>query len=100
MISTAIFITPSRMVPMKRRNLFVPGTFQISKRLFAQAHETKSARTYLARTKIFSIWPSHGDRASRVYKNGHSYEFFGFFELSPRAGNRKSPETVQFGPTR
>jgi len=42
----------------------------------------------------------HGDRVSRVYKNGHSYEFFGFFELDPRKGSRKSPETVQFGPTR
>src|SRR5262245_51899262 len=42
----------------------------------------------------------HGDRASQVYKNGHSYEFFGFFELYPRKGIRKSPQSVLFGPTR
>jgi prepilin-type N-terminal cleavage/methylation domain-containing protein len=42
----------------------------------------------------------HGDRASQVYKNGHSYEFFGFFQLEPRNGVRKSPESVLFGPTR
>ena len=42
----------------------------------------------------------HGDRASQVYKNGHSYEFFGFFQRSPRDGIRKSPQSVLFAPTR
>lgn len=42
----------------------------------------------------------HGDRESRVYTNGHSYEFFGIFEKAPYAGVRKSPKTVQVGPTR
>jgi prepilin-type N-terminal cleavage/methylation domain-containing protein len=42
----------------------------------------------------------HGDRSSRLYKNGHSYEFFGFFQLAPRDGTRKSPDSVLFGPTR
>jgi len=53
----------------------------------------------------------HGDRESKVYKYGHSYEFFGYFQLNPRTGAalpdyptpgyiRKSPKTVQAGPTR
>jgi len=43
----------------------------------------------------------HGDRESKVYKNGHSYEFFGLFELGAWNGVRKSPKTVlQVGPTK
>jgi len=53
----------------------------------------------------------HGDRESKVYKNGHSYEFFGYFQLNPATGQpvpdyptrgyiRKNPKTVQRGPTR
>ena len=53
----------------------------------------------------------HGDRESKVYKNGHSYEFFGYYQLDPKTGAalpdfpnpgyiRKSPKTVQVGPTR
>ncbi len=53
----------------------------------------------------------HGDRESRIYKNGTSYEFFGYFQLSPETGRpvpdyptpgyiRKNPKTVQRGPTR
>lgn len=51
----------------------------------------------------------HGDRESRIYKYGHSYEFFGFFEADPATGVpfsttgtapiRKSMETVQFNPS-
>ena len=46
-----------------------------------------------------------GDRISAHYKNGHSYEFFGFFEKDPATGKndntiRKTPKSVQFGPTR
>ena len=36
----------------------------------------------------------HGDRASRVYKNGTSYEFFGKFQLAPYADVYKNPKTV------
>lgn len=53
----------------------------------------------------------HGDRESKVYQYGHSYEFFGWFQLSPATGLpigdagspdaiRKSPKTVMAGPTR
>jgi prepilin-type N-terminal cleavage/methylation domain-containing protein len=57
----------------------------------------------------------HGDRISRVFQYGHSYEFFGYFQLDPttdpdrRVGLpdfpnpgyvRKSPKTVMTGPTR
>ena len=42
----------------------------------------------------------HGDRDSKVYANGHSYEFFGIFQKAPYANIRKSPKTVQVGPTR
>jgi prepilin-type N-terminal cleavage/methylation domain-containing protein len=41
----------------------------------------------------------HGDRESKVYRHGHSYEFFGIFEKEPRANLRKSPKTVLFNPT-
>jgi len=41
----------------------------------------------------------HGDRPSKVYKYGTSYEFFGIFEKAPYAGVRKSPKTVLFNPT-
>ncbi len=53
----------------------------------------------------------HGDRLSQIYSNGHSYEFFGWFERDPVSGAtlpnarypqgiRKSPKTVMVGPTR
>lgn len=42
----------------------------------------------------------HGDRDSRYFTNGHSYEFFGIFQKAPYANIRKSPKTVQVGPTR
>ena len=43
----------------------------------------------------------HGDRLSRVYRYGHSYEFFGKFQLAPYADVYKSPKTVQpIGPTK
>jgi prepilin-type N-terminal cleavage/methylation domain-containing protein len=42
----------------------------------------------------------HGDRESKIYQYGHSYEFFGIFQLAPYANVRKSPKTVQAGPTR
>jgi prepilin-type N-terminal cleavage/methylation domain-containing protein len=42
----------------------------------------------------------HGDRDSKIYQNGHSYEFFGIFQLAPYENIRKSPKTVQVGPTR
>ena len=53
----------------------------------------------------------HGDRESKVYQYGHSYEFFGWFQLNPATGQaigdagapdaiRKSPKTVMAGPTR
>jgi prepilin-type N-terminal cleavage/methylation domain-containing protein len=53
----------------------------------------------------------HGDREGKVYPYGHSYEFFGYFQLDPKTGAalpdapdpraiRKSPKTVQVGPTR
>jgi prepilin-type N-terminal cleavage/methylation domain-containing protein len=52
----------------------------------------------------------HGDRASTVYKNGISYEYFGFFQTDPWSGAalpdypnpgyiRKSPKTVIKNPT-
>lgn len=41
----------------------------------------------------------HGDRESRVYQYGTSYEFFGIFELGALNGVRKSPKTVLFNPT-
>jgi len=42
----------------------------------------------------------HGDRLSKVYKNGHSYEFFGIFEKEPYRDVRKSPNSVlPIGPT-
>jgi len=41
----------------------------------------------------------HGDRISKLYQFGHSYEFFGIFEKEPRANVRKSPKTVLFNPT-
>jgi prepilin-type N-terminal cleavage/methylation domain-containing protein len=53
----------------------------------------------------------HGDRESKHFQYGHSYEFFGFFQLNPDTGAglpdyptpgyiRKSPKTVVKGPTR
>jgi prepilin-type N-terminal cleavage/methylation domain-containing protein len=43
----------------------------------------------------------HGDRLSRVYKYGTSYEYFGYFQKDPYASVRKSPQTVlPVGPTR
>lgn len=43
----------------------------------------------------------HGDRESKVYQYGTSYEFFGIFELAPHTGTRKSPKTVFYvGPTK
>ena len=43
----------------------------------------------------------HGDRESRYWTNGHSYEFFGIFELGAFNGVRKSPKTVlPVGPTK
>lgn len=54
----------------------------------------------------------HGDRLSTVYKNGHSYEFFGYFQRDPTTGAnlpdfpnlgyiRKSPKTVgRYGASR
>jgi prepilin-type N-terminal cleavage/methylation domain-containing protein len=56
----------------------------------------------------------HGDRASTTWPNGHSYEFFGYFQRHPITGQtlrdypdntppgwiRKSPKTVMVGPTR
>jgi prepilin-type N-terminal cleavage/methylation domain-containing protein len=53
----------------------------------------------------------HGDRQSVKYKNGISYEFFGYFQRNPMTGAalpdypspgyiRKSPKTVMVGPTR
>ena len=53
----------------------------------------------------------HGDRESKVYKYGHSYEFFGYFQLDPATGLgtvdapdpraiRKSSKTIMAGPTR
>lgn len=47
----------------------------------------------------------HGDRLSKIYKNGFSYEFFGYFERDPWTGQtlspglRKSPKTVVKNPT-
>ncbi len=47
----------------------------------------------------------HGDRVSAIYKNGFSYEFFGYFERDPWTGQtlasglRKSPKTVVKNPT-
>ena len=52
-----------------------------------------------------------GDRLSNLYSNGHSYEFFGWFEKDPATGDnlpsqrypnglRKSPKTVLAGPTK
>ena len=37
----------------------------------------------------------HGDRNSRVFTNGHSYEYFGKFQLAPYADVYKNPKTVQ-----
>ena len=37
----------------------------------------------------------HGDRASKTYKYGTSYEFFGKFEKAPYADVYKSPKTVR-----
>jgi len=53
----------------------------------------------------------HGDRESKHFPNGHSYEFFGFFQINPTTGVeihdppnpdaiRRSPKTVMVGPTR
>jgi prepilin-type N-terminal cleavage/methylation domain-containing protein len=43
----------------------------------------------------------HGDRISRVYTNGHSYEYFGKFQLAPYADIYKNPKTVlPMGPAR
>ncbi|PYM16719.1 MAG: hypothetical protein DME18_00790 [Verrucomicrobia bacterium] len=43
----------------------------------------------------------HGDRLSKIYRYGHSYEFFGKFELNPYHDVYKSPKTVlPVGPTR
>ncbi|MEO5804775.1 MAG: prepilin-type N-terminal cleavage/methylation domain-containing protein [Verrucomicrobiota bacterium] len=36
----------------------------------------------------------HGDRLSNIHKFGHSYEFFGYFELAPLNNVRKSQKTV------
>jgi len=52
----------------------------------------------------------HGDRLSKVYVNGTSYEFFGYFQTDPATGKalpdypspgyiRKSPKTVLKNPT-
>jgi prepilin-type N-terminal cleavage/methylation domain-containing protein len=49
----------------------------------------------------------HGDRLSKHYPNGTSYEFFGYFETDPATGValddttkiRKSPKTVLKNPT-
>ena len=40
-----------------------------------------------------------GDRESRAIKNGTSYEFFGWFQLTPHAGQRKSPK-MSVSPTK
>lgn len=40
----------------------------------------------------------HGDRLSTVYKNGTSYEYFGYFERDPYRNVRKSFKTVLFNP--
>src|SRR5688572_6883220 len=53
----------------------------------------------------------HGDRDSKVYKNGHSYEFFGYFQINPATGApaddapaptaiSKSSKSIRAGPTR
>jgi prepilin-type N-terminal cleavage/methylation domain-containing protein len=54
----------------------------------------------------------HGDRLSLTWSNGHSYEFFGYFQRhpltgadlgdpgDPRGSMRKSPKTVMYGPTK
>lgn len=36
----------------------------------------------------------HGDRLSKVYQYGHSYEFFGKFQKAPYADVYKSPKTI------
>jgi prepilin-type N-terminal cleavage/methylation domain-containing protein len=36
----------------------------------------------------------HGDRDSKIYQYGHSYEFFGKFEKAPYKDIYKSPQTV------
>lgn len=41
---------------------------------------------------------SNGDREDD--SGGHSYEFFGYFERGDRRNVRKSPQTVQFAPTK
>lgn len=40
----------------------------------------------------------HGDRVSRIFKYGTSYEYFGYFQKAPYANVRKSPKTVAFKP--
>lgn len=40
----------------------------------------------------------HGDRLSRVYKHGTSYEYFGYFERAPYANVRKCFKSVIFNP--
>ncbi len=43
----------------------------------------------------------HGDRLSKIYPYGHSYEFFGKFERSPYNDVYKSPKTVlPIGPSK
>jgi hypothetical protein len=43
----------------------------------------------------------HGDRESKIYQYGTSYEFFGIFEKEPYANMRKSPQTAAVaGPTK
>lgn len=53
----------------------------------------------------------HGDRESRYFQYGHSYEFFGYYQRDPWTGAalpdypspgyiRKNPKTVMVGPTR
>lgn len=54
--------------------------------------------------KVLDLGQScRGDRESRVFRYGHSYEFFGFFQINPTTkvednSVRKSSKTVQFGP--
>jgi prepilin-type N-terminal cleavage/methylation domain-containing protein len=44
------------------------------------------------------ITTSRGNRESAT--GGHSYEYFGYFETAPLAGQRKTPLNAQFGPSR
>jgi hypothetical protein len=52
-------------------------------------------------TKLLDLKTTcHGDRISSHYKYGHSYEFFGRFELAPYNNVTKSPKTTGFAPTK